>query len=660
MKFVYFYRVWYKGSIENKEKRVKNMGIIEYQEALKLGKKEYKGCISKGRFPYLPVLDEILSHEQIQTEQPMGIIHIPLEYVVGTCTVGRTQAFASNFMPILDYGTEFSVKWAALSDAQVSEGIRDPIVAYEYRNRYYVVEGNKRVSVLKYYKADSVPAVVTRKVPKLTEDEDIKLYYEYMKFNEVTTLNTVEFTRLGNAEKLLDSVGKKDKWDDETIEEFNRVLLHFTKAYRFHGGGKLPITVGDALVSFLNVFDYESLTAMSDRELKDNIIKSWSEFVVQTRKDNVDLVMDPANTTERRNLFSYFLPSSAKRLNVAFLYPGNPETSDWIYGHELGRAYLEEMFSEQIHTSFVNDVKESNIKEVLEEVIGQGANIIFGIGPQMMKPCLKAAVEHPEVKILNCSLNTPHRYIRTYYARMYEAKFLSGIIAGAMTENDRIGYVADYPIFGMTANINAFALGAACVNPRAKIYLEWSTKKGYDLGKFLWENQIYYVSNQDMITPSNASREFGVYKLEDGKTVNLVMPVWNWGIFYEKLIQSILAGYYKSEESSEPKALNYWWGMSAGVIDLIYSNKVPKSVQKLAEHLQNDICKGDATPFYGEIYAQDGSLKNKQGEYMKPEDIMTMDWLVENVIGSIPVIDELVDNAQTVVALKGVEEAKQG
>ena len=87
------------------------MGEIEYTEALKLGKKEYKSCVSQGRFPYLPVLDEILSHVEIQTEQPLGQIQIPLEFVVGTSTAGRTMSFAANFMPILDLGTEFSLKW---------------------------------------------------------------------------------------------------------------------------------------------------------------------------------------------------------------------------------------------------------------------------------------------------------------------------------------------------------------------------------------------------------------------------------------------------------------------------------------------------------------------------------------------------------------------
>ena len=188
------------------------MGDLEYQEALKLGKKEQKICLAQGRSPYLPVLDEILTHQDIQTEQNLGLVNVPLEHVVGTSTRGRTYAFAANFMPILEMGSEFSFKWANLADAQVSEGIRDPIVAYEFMNRFYVVEGNKRVSVLKYYKADSIPAIVTRKIPKLSDEYDVKLYYEFMKFNEATDLNTVEFTRLGKAEQLLTHVGAPTPW----------------------------------------------------------------------------------------------------------------------------------------------------------------------------------------------------------------------------------------------------------------------------------------------------------------------------------------------------------------------------------------------------------------------------------------------------------------
>ncbi len=635
------------------------MGEVEYQEALKLGKKEQKTCLAQGRSPYLPVLDEILTHEEIQTEQNLGLINIPLENVVGTSTRGRTYAFAANFMPILEQNSEFAFKWAHLADAQVAEGIRDPIVAYEFMNRYYVVEGNKRVSVLKYFKADSIVAFVTRKIPKLTEDDHIKLYYEFMKFHEVTGLNTVEFTRLGNAEKLLANVRADMPWDEQTREEFDRVHFHFTKAFESRGGNKLPITVGDALVTFSNVYGYDKMLQMSRQEFAEGISKCWSEFVVLTEKDNVDLVMDPKKVADKKNLFSYFLPTSTKKFTVAFLYPKTAQVSDWTYAHDLGRSYLEDSFPDQIRTICVENVTEENIEEVLNDVIAKGASIIFEIAPQHMKASMKVAVEHPEVKILNCSLNEPSKHIRTYYARMYEAKFLSGMVAGAMAENDKIAYVADYPIYGMIANINAFALGASCVNPRAKVYLEWSTKKGYDLDTFLLKNDIHYVSNQDMITPLSASREFGLYKYENGEATNLVMPLWNWGIFYEKMIQSILAGAYQSEGEAETKALNYWWGMSAGVIDLICSKHVPVGVRHLIDHMRYDVTGGHIYPFFGEIYSQDGVLRNKENESMQPEDIMKMDWLVENVVGDIPSVSELIEGAKPVVELKGVEESKE-
>lgn len=635
------------------------MGEIAYQEALKLGKKEYKACVSQGRFPYLPVLDDILSREELRTEQSMGLIQIPLDFVVGTSTMGRTYSFAANFMPILAEGTEFAIKWINLSEAQVNEGIRDPIVAYEYMNRYYVVEGNKRVSVLKYFKADSILANVTRKIPKYSEDEDVRLYYEYMKFNEISGINNIEFSKLGLAEELLDLTGYKEAWDEEKRMEFNSLILHFTRAYEFRGGRKLPITIGDALTAFINVYSYKAALEMSDAELNTNIVKCWNEFVVLTEEQSVGLVMDPGKIHEKKNIFSYLIPTtSSKKFTVAFLYPKSPDTSDWIYAHDLGRSYLEETFPDQLKTICVNDVSEDRIEEVLKDVICQGADIIFEVAPQMMKNSLKIAVDHPDVKILNCSLNTPHKYIRTYYARMYEAKFLSGMIAGAMTENDKIAYIADYPIYGMIANINAFALGATFTNPRAKVFLEWSTRKEYDRDRFLRENEIHIVSDQDMITPRDASRQFGLYRYENGQTLNLLMPVWNWGVFYEKMIQSIMAGSYQSEGNSAGQALNYWWGMSAGVIDLISSKNVPVGVKRLADHLKSDIQKGDIVPFYGHIRSQDGTLRNDEGKTMKPETIMEMDWLVDNVIGSIPAMDTLIDAAQPVVQLKGVEEKK--
>lgn len=134
------------------------MALYDYTGALRQGRKQYQASVAKGEYPYLPVLDDILANADIVSEVNLGLIDVPLSKIVGTKTKGRTEAFAGNFMPLLEEKTEFGAKWARVYDYQIEEGIHDPILAYEFMNRYYVQEGNKRVSVLKYVNAYSVPA----------------------------------------------------------------------------------------------------------------------------------------------------------------------------------------------------------------------------------------------------------------------------------------------------------------------------------------------------------------------------------------------------------------------------------------------------------------------------------------------------------------------
>lgn len=139
----------------------------QYEKFLKLGKKE-KTC--------LPVLDMILKEkeDEISGEIPLGIVSIPLEKVVGTKTEGRSNSFSSSFYPVMEEQTEFAAKWMNLYRAHLEEGIRDPVKVYEYMNRFYVQEGNKRVSVLKCVGAVSVMADVIRVLPFRNEKKRTK------------------------------------------------------------------------------------------------------------------------------------------------------------------------------------------------------------------------------------------------------------------------------------------------------------------------------------------------------------------------------------------------------------------------------------------------------------------------------------------------------
>ena len=260
------------------------------------------------------------------------------------------------------------------------------------------------------------------------------------------------------------------------------------------------------------------------------------------------------------------------------------------------------------------------------------------------------------MKILNCSLNTPHKLLRTYYGRMYEAKYLCGAIAGAMAENGRIGYVADCPIYGAAANINAFALGALLTNPRAKIFLEWSSLKDHDVVASLREKKISLFSSQDMITPIHASRQFGLYNVSGESPVNLATPLWHWGKFYEKIIRSILSSSWKSQGFSDSgKAINYWWGMSSGVVDAVYSKNLPASTRRLVEYLRRGLISSSFHPFEGVLISQNGAVQEDESHRLTPMEIITMNWLAENVEGRIPLAGELKERTHPLMELQGIK-----
>ena len=640
------------------------MAVTDYLDAQKIGKKEYRSAISNGEYPYLPVLDDILKHVQIDSEVEIGLCDIPLDRVVGTSTAGRTEAFARNFMPLLDNGTEFSGKWSNLADAQVEEGIRDPIKVYEYLNRFYVVEGNKRVSVLKYYGAVTISAVVTRKIPAKSDLLQNQIYYEFMDFYDIAGINALYVSRLGEFGKILDLTGGRDEpWSDEKRKEFSAVFFMFRKEFKAMGGAKLHIKSGDAFVPFLSIYGYDKIKEMTPSLMKEAIGKIWNELVLQKEEDQMDILMDPTEDKDNagKKLLHYLLPWSEKQYKVVFVYDKEPGASDWIYTHELGRLYVEDRFGDELMTDKVIIPNIEDAVDILTKEVEMGADIIFTVTPRLLDASLKVAVEHQDVKILNCSLNNPHRYVRTYHARMYEAKFLTGMVAGAMADNNKIGYIADYPLYGTTTNINAFAIGAKFTNPRAKVYLNWTTANDYDYGASFVKEDIRYLSGQDFITPDSSSREFGLYYRSDAGPVNMVMPVWHWGIFYERLIRSVLNGSFKRDWQESEKAYNYWWGMSAGVIDLIVSREVPSEVRALVNAMKKHIVVDSFDNLTCDIVDQNGVLRHSVngGPSLNIDDLTKMEWLVDNVIGDIPMLSDLDDNVREVVEYAGVAREEQ-
>ena len=626
-----------------------------YKEALKRGQKEKRHLISQGHYPYLPVMDEMMSKERLNTGTKLGMMQIPAEFIVGTKTEGRTNAFAANFMPLLEESSEFAHKWKSLCKAHLEEGIREPIKVYEYMNRFYVEEGNKRVSVLKFFGAVTIPAQVTRILPPKGDAPELKLYYEFLDFYKCTKINYIEFSRKGSYVKLQKLLGKAadEEWTEEETGRFRANYFYFRQMFEALGGKELHCTTGDAFLSYINIYGYISFKEKSGGEIKQEIQKIWEELELLQEEEAIDLKLHPEEGRKLSFLEKMFTDEPGT-LHVAFIHDKTPEQSGWTYGHELGRQHVEKVFEGKIETKSYEHAMGAP-EEVIEHAIKEGNQIIFTTSPKLFNASLSAAVKHPDKLILNCSLNKSHRYIRTYYARMYEAKFIIGAIAGTLTENDKVGYLCDYPIYGQIAGINAFALGVQMVNPRAKVYLEWSCVDGvHNALCRLRERGINLISSHDLEkTSGDDRRPIGLFRFDENGQTNIAMPVWHWGVYYEKLIQSILNRTMQMQYETSNKALNYYWGMSAGVVELLYSKNLPEGVKKLAKLLETTICSGVYNPFCGPFEIQSGDILDKQGQGVTLENIITMNWLSANIEGMIPEYEQLSDEGKETVESAG-------
>lgn len=642
----------------------------DYRKAKKLGERALRLAFIKGQAPHIPALDDYLSQKSNMLQEiPLGVAEIPISMIAGTKTKARSSAFANNFMPLLDENSEFGTKWSRLYDYQTTEGLRDPIEVYEFMNWFYVEEGNKRVSVMKFLGAVSIPAKVTRILPPKNDSVEYRVYEEYQSFYEVTKIMEITFSAEGRYARLAEIMGMDlvNPWPEELIENVVSAFRFFKKVYEEKGGIKLGLTVGDAFLIYLEIFSLESLSESNEKEIGKRLLRIWNEYLTATNhSNNVELVEAPedidqgAGFMEIINFTSNY--SEKNPLKAAFIYEKNTSNSSWAYNHELGRNAVEAKFPKLVSTEIFWDCADpESQRRAIDDAVANGAELIFTTSSSMMPQTLKAAVAYPEVKFFNCSINFKFNSVRTYYARMFEAKFLMGALAASQTKDHLIGYQADMPIYGSIANINAFAIGAALVDPNVKIYVQWSEKENTDWKKEMKDQGIRVISGPDIVSPENPDKEeYGVYRMEeDGSITKLAAPVLDWGRYYELILIAVLDGSINAKHiSRKDQALNLWWGMESGVVDVVLSDNLSYYTRKFMSILRDQVIHGTLSPFDGELHSQTGIVKKAGDPRLSNKDIITMQWLNDNVIGSIPKVDEIVPKSKEIVKAAGVEEAK--
>ena len=513
---------------------------------------------------------------------------------------------------------------------------------------YYVIEGNKRASVMKYLDARDIEADVTRVYPPRSDDPEVVSYYEYCDFCKETGLYAIFFSRPGSYQKLLSLPGIRagEKWTDDEILTLRKLYHYFAEIYLTQTRGKEVLPCGDAFLLYLTTFGYEDVKDDDLGKVGERTRLMAREF--ESRDGRVNLVMEQVQPPVPL-ISALFHPSKVK---AAFLFNRSIQDSAWNYWHNLGRLEAEEKLGDRLETTTRIVPSRTEFTEEVDKLIADGYTAIFATSPVMLNSMVEPALKHPEVRFLCCSLLSSYTNIRTYYIRFYEAKFLLGLAAGILSENGKIGYIADFPIYGVPAAANAFALGARMMNPKAKIYLNWFSASWFDQEMPFEDPEIRVICNRDITAPNRDARDYGLYVRDGSDILHMATLVPHWGLFYRMMTERILNGTFNQAESRE-NVTNYWWGLGSNILDVAFSSRFDPYAARVIHHFREQIREGSFTPFEGELRDQNGILRCDADRRLTPAEILCMDYLADNIIGTLPDTEELIESARPLVRLQG-------
>lgn len=449
------------------------VGLDAYRQARKAGRRYMAEQHGKGKSGLLEALESL--RRDTCSEIPLGLIEIPLKKIRGTFAAGRQSAFSGNFMPILDESTEFASKWERVYSHHMNEGIRDPIKAYEYLGHCYVIEGNKRVSVLAFSGAYSVLGEVTRLLPPPDEQNpEISVFYEIIGDNKRAPVGDMWFSAPGRMTKLRETereaVRKHPGWAADFMKT---AFSDFRKIYHELGCGSLPLTTGDAFHEYVNVFGFPYATP--NAKLEENIKNCLPQFQLIGAEISSSTMSDTADMSEllvkRPNLLALLL-GRPQRLSVAFAYCGTPETNFFSKAHETGRLLLEAQYPE-VDIKVLSGLPQgkSAYGAMREFTVAHEPDVLFSTSPLLAPAALRVALEAKTTTVLQCQHTKDDSFLPTYYGKTDEAAFLCGALAGSLTRTGTVGTIKGRSATGVRASdVQAFAQGARSARPSARVH----------------------------------------------------------------------------------------------------------------------------------------------------------------------------------------------
>ncbi len=327
---------------------------------------------------------------------------------------------------------------------------------------------------------------------------------------------------------------------------------------------------------------------------------------------------------------------------VGVIYVSSPGDMGYSYMHDMGTKAAEEYFGDKIEVIRMENVPENDsAARALEQLVDEGCKIIFANSYNYQDYVLQVAQENPDVYFEHCSGYKSNENMSNYFGRMYQMRYLSGMIAGKMSPTGKLGYVGAFAIPEVIRGINAFTLGARAVNPDATVTVVW-TNTWFDPSlerqgamALLDQGVDVVAQHQDTTEPAKAAIALDRYAVgynADFRAITesdnvLVSPMWNWGNYMIPQIEKAMNGTWETQ--------SYWGGLEDDMISLSpISPLVPADFVAQVEAKKNQIADKEWDVFWGELKDNEGYVRQKAGEKMSDADMLSMGWFVEGVIGS--------------------------
>lgn len=323
---------------------------------------------------------------------------------------------------------------------------------------------------------------------------------------------------------------------------------------------------------------------------------------------------------------------------VGVILNGSKTDRNWNQSHYEGLEKAAEGLTLEITYSEYVDV--DSIVGLIEDLIKKGNKIIIANSFEFGEAMGQAAAKYPEICFLHATGVGEAKNLTSYFGRMYQIRYLTGIVAGLQTETDEIGYVAAFPISEVNRGINAFTLGVRSVNPDAKVYVRFTESWTDDAGakvateSLLASHDIDLIAmHTDSLQPLEIAEERGIksigYNVDNSKDYPetfLTAAVWDWSGFYHTNILRCIQGKFEG--------YHYWEGIETGMVSLApLTGNVKEGIAEAVEEKTKLLRSGTFDVFYGPVTDSEGNIRVEKGESMTDDAMLNaFDWYVEGVI----------------------------